>query len=163
MVRDGKTYKIALAQLRVWKINTQNMCKRRRKLCTNLQKWQKVHKKRIFLKPREKPKKIAQLWKISTGGAALPSYFSISDCESKKCILEILNKNMIFLVLFISQNGCCFLLVRFWSFGAIKIFVPFQCQIWIIKQLNNCICMIASRSCNIFRLDVGNDKWSILL
>ena len=33
--RDGKVYKIALAQIRVWKISTQNICKKCSKSCLN--------------------------------------------------------------------------------------------------------------------------------
>ena len=69
-----KAYKLALAQLPVWKICTQNMCKKRSKSCKNEIECQKVHKKAIFL-TTWKTQKLAQLWKISTGGAAAATTF----------------------------------------------------------------------------------------
>ena len=70
------TYKIALAQLRTWKISTQNMCKKRSKLGKNEQKCQKLLKKdKNLLKDAWKQQRLAKLWKNNTCGASVPLLF----------------------------------------------------------------------------------------
>ena len=62
-----KAYQIALAKLWVWKICTQNMCKKCLELCKNTKNCTKKQKK---LNAWRKEKK-AQLWKVSTSAVSV--------------------------------------------------------------------------------------------
>ena len=68
-----KTYKIALAKLRVWKISTHNMCEKGSKSCKNAKNF--THKKQ---KPREKQTKISTAVK-NKQARPLRTPFSTSD------------------------------------------------------------------------------------
>ena len=74
-----KAYKIAHTNLWVWKISTQNMCKKRSKPCKICKKYQKLKKRKegkTFNKTRgKKQHNLAEPWKIGTRGAATAAIF----------------------------------------------------------------------------------------
>ena len=84
-----KAFKIAHAKLWVWKMCTQNMCKKCPKSCKISKNAQNCTKKtKTFNKTREKTQKLTQLWKISTRGAAAGA-ISFHPWSQSKCIIWI--------------------------------------------------------------------------
>ena len=77
MTEMEKGYKIAMAKLPAWKNSTQNKCKQFSKFCKMEQKGQKISQKmqQKNLENTWKKQKLAQLWKISTRGAAAAATF----------------------------------------------------------------------------------------
>ena len=117
--RDGKAYKIAHAKLWVWKISTQNMCKKYPKsckICKIAQNCPKLHKKRQNNCNKTREKKLEQLWKISTRGACAACIF-FHICLY--CIHDVSKCDTIWLyikVAFVQYNMFTLLTLHFISF-----------------------------------------------